>query len=61
MKEKPKLRLVTSKGLSEIISVPVYTIRELTRKGIIPAYRLTRKGYLYDPDVVVDCIKKMSA
>jgi hypothetical protein len=50
-------RLVKSKELSLIISIPVYSIRKLTREGKIPAYHIDGKSYLYDPDEVISVVK----
>ena len=48
---------LTSKQLSEKIDTPVYTIRKLVREGVLPAYRITGKNYLFDFDEVVKIIK----
>ena len=53
-----ELRLVKSKELSKIISIPESTIREYSRRGIIPAYKIT-KEWLYDPVEVIHSIKKV--
>lgn len=50
-------RLVKSKELSQIVSIPVYSIRKLTREGKIPAYQIDMKSYLYDPDEVIAVVK----
>jgi len=44
--------------LSQIVSIPIYSIRKLTRKKIFPAYKVDGKNQLYDPDEVVEIIKK---
>jgi len=51
-------KLVTSKELSEKISVPVWSIQKLTREKRIPAYSLNGRTFLYDPEEVVNYIKK---
>lgn len=51
-------RLITSKELSELISVPVWSVQKLSREKRIPAHSLNGRTFLYDPDEVVDFIKK---
>ena len=50
--------LVTSTELSQLISIPTFTIRKLTREGILPAISITGRTYLYDPSEVLLSIKK---
>lgn len=47
-----KGKLLTAEGLSEAISLPVYTIRQYTRERRIPAY-IIGKHYLYNLDAVI--------
>ncbi|HPR49663.1 MAG TPA: helix-turn-helix domain-containing protein [Spirochaetota bacterium] len=49
---------VTTKELSQIISMPQYTIRKLVRDGVFPAYQVLGKGYLFKPDEIVKIISK---
>jgi hypothetical protein len=51
-------RLVKSKELSRIISIPVQSIRLLTREGKLPAYRIDGKNNLYDPEECIKIIKE---
>jgi hypothetical protein len=51
-------RFIRSKELSLIISIPVYSIRLLTRQGKLPAYRIDGKNYLYDPEECIKIIKE---
>lgn len=50
-------QLVTSEKLSEIIDVPVWTIRKMVRERQIPAYSPSKKSYLFDPEEVIASIK----
>jgi excisionase family DNA binding protein len=50
-------QLVTSDKLSEIIGVPIWTIRKMVREKRIPAYSPSKKSYLFDPDEVIAAIK----
>jgi excisionase family DNA binding protein len=50
-------KFVTSKQLSEIISVPVWTIQKLTRERKITAYSFGRR-LLFDVEEVCSQIKK---
>ena len=49
--------LVTSEKLSEIINLPVWTIRKMVRERKIPAYSPNNKSYLFDPEEVITAIK----
>ena len=51
-------RFVSSKELSEIISIPVWTIQKLTREKKLNAYSFGRR-LLFDVDEVCKQIKKM--
>ena len=48
---------VDSEKLSELIGIPVYTVRKLTRLGIFPGYRIGERNYLYDPEEICKIIK----
>ncbi len=50
--------LLTSKELSKIISMPVYTIRKLVREGVLPAYKISKKSYLFKFSEVINIIEK---
>lgn len=49
--------LITSDQLSEIINIPVWTIRKMVREKRIPAYSPNNKSYLFDPEEVIAAIK----
>ena len=51
-------KLIDIEKLSEIVDLPVYTLRQLALNGIIPSYRITRKRYLFDPNEVIIHIKE---
>jgi len=53
-------QLVTSERLSEIIGVPIWTIRKMVREKKIPAYSPSKKSYLFDPEEVITAIKTTS-
>jgi len=53
-------KLVNSTQLSEIIGVPVWTIRKMVREKQIPAYSPSKKYFLFDPDEVIAAIKEHS-
>ncbi len=50
-------KLVNSDTLSDIIGVPVWTIRKMVREKQIPAYSPSKKYFLFDPDEVIAAIK----
>jgi hypothetical protein len=53
-------RLVTAKALGEILSLDVYTVRVLARKGQIPVYRLNEgpnAHMRFDPEEVIAALK----
>jgi len=54
----PEKKYVNSRELSEIISIPVSTIRRLVREKKIPAYQIGDRNYLFKPDEVEECIRK---
>lgn len=49
--------LVNVEELSNIISIPTYTIRRMAKEGTIPGYKPNRK-WLFDPAEVVKTIKE---
>jgi len=49
---------VDSKQLSEIICIPVYTIRQKVREGVFPAYQMTKKSYLFKVSEIVKIIEE---
>ncbi|HOT46153.1 MAG TPA: helix-turn-helix domain-containing protein [Spirochaetota bacterium] len=51
-------KYVRTKELSILLDTPAYTIRRLAREGILPAYRITGKDYLFDPDEIFSFISK---
>jgi excisionase family DNA binding protein len=51
--------LLNVKKLSERISIPVYTIRQLARESKIPSYKIG-KAYLFDPEEVINVIKDLT-
>ncbi len=53
-----KKRTYTVKEISTLTSIPSYTLRNLIRKKVIPAYKVTGKSYLLDLDEVINEIKK---
>ena len=50
--------LVTAVELADLISVPAQTIRKLAREGRIPGYRPGNRQWIFDPEEVVDSIKR---
>jgi hypothetical protein len=55
---RDEIIFVNSAELSKITSIPVYTIRKLTREGILLAYNFIGKKYLYDISETIAIIKK---
>jgi predicted site-specific integrase-resolvase len=53
------MEFVRTKKLSELIDIPVWSIRKLVREGKLPAYKLSEKEYLFDYDEVVETIRKL--
>lgn len=53
-------RLVTTRVLSEILSIPMTSIRKLRRDGKIKWYKIDGKNYLFDPEEVIQTIKNNS-
>jgi len=51
-------KLITSKQLSEIINISVYTIQKWVREKKINAYSPNSRTFLFDPDEVINSIKK---
>jgi len=52
-----KKKFVSSKELSELISIPVWTIQKLTREKKLTAYSFGRR-FLFNVDEVCNQIKK---
>jgi len=50
--------LVTAVELADLISVPAQTIRKLAREGRIPGYKPGNRQWIFDPEEVVDVIKR---
>ncbi len=57
MPNQKSKKFIRVSELSELISMPKYTIRKLVREGIFPAYRITGKDYLLDFDEIVKVIQ----
>ncbi len=58
MKKNEKL-YISSKELSQLISIPVFTIQKMVRERIIPAYTLNNgKRYLFDLNEVISIINE---
>ncbi|MBP7735439.1 MAG: hypothetical protein KA369_05640 [Spirochaetes bacterium] len=55
--QKPEKIFVTSRQLSEMIGMPVYTIRQKAREGVFPVYGVTEKGYLFKVAEIVKIIE----
>ena len=49
---------ITVKELAKKIPLSDWTIRDLIRKGVLPAYKVSERIYLLDYDEVVKAIKK---
>jgi excisionase family DNA binding protein len=57
MEKKEKL-FINSKELSQLISVPVFTIQKMVREKILPAYSLNNgKRFLFNLNEVMKIIK----
>ncbi|MBP7735442.1 MAG: helix-turn-helix domain-containing protein [Spirochaetes bacterium] len=52
-----KKQLIKTNELSEIISIPPYTIRKMARRKLIPAYKVNNT-FLFDKEEVINCIKE---
>lgn len=51
-------RLINSKELSELTSIPVSAIQKLVREKQIPALSVNGRTYLFQPDQVIDLLIK---
>ena len=48
---------VTSKQLSEIIGMPVYSIRKRVREKTFPAYQMDGKNYLFKISEIIKIVE----
>lgn len=49
--------LIKTKELSGLVSISQYNIRKYVREGILPAYKVGGRDYLFDLDEVLEVIK----
>lgn len=51
-------RLLTTEELAKRLSISAWTARDLVRRGVIPAFRLTNRRNLFDWDEVLASLRE---
>lgn len=53
-------KYMSTKELSEALSIPTYSILKFVREGKFPGYRIGKKKYWFDYDEVISAIRNYS-